>query len=182
MLSRSCHRVRDHREERLEKKTHLAVQTEPTQKRLSKAQRAQKTGQIMSGLKKREVKRKRGGKRSVYMTEPQSRPRNLVSKRTLQDPKITRYENSQIKVRKYDKSAYGVIIIYFPCTLSFANNLVYAVSTLNGVLLDSKTVYVRVSKRLKRKAERLAGLAPGTVISVRSEPTVHDSEGYIAFY
>jgi hypothetical protein len=82
----------------------------------------------MFGLKKREVKRKRGGKRSVYMTEPQSRPRNLVSKRTLQDPKITRYENSQIKVRKYDKSAYGVIIIYFPCTLSFANNLVYVVN------------------------------------------------------
>jgi hypothetical protein len=113
-------------------KTHLAVQTEPTQKRLSKAQRAQKTGQIMFGLKKREVKRKRGGKRSVYMTEPQSRPRNLVSKRTLQDPKITRYENSQIKVRKYDKSAYGVIIIYFPCTLFFANNLVYAVNGIEG--------------------------------------------------
>jgi hypothetical protein len=54
--------------------------------------------------------------------------------------------------------------------------------SLNGVLLDSKTVYVRVSKRLERKNERLAGLAPDTVISVRSERTVHDSEGYIAFY
>jgi hypothetical protein len=46
--------------------------------------------------------------------------------------------------------------------------------SLNDVLLDSRTVYVRVSKRLERKTERLAGLAPDTVIPVRSEPTVHD--------
>ena len=40
---------------------------------------------------------------------------------------------------------------------------------------------LRVSKRLERKTERLAGLAPDTVIPVRPEPTVHDSEGYLAF-
>jgi hypothetical protein len=46
------------------------------------------------------------------------------------DPKITRYENSQIRVGKYFKSAYGVIIMYFPCTLSSANKLVYAVTAV----------------------------------------------------
>ncbi len=81
----------------------------------------------MIGLKERAIKRKREGKGAVYMTKPQSRPRFRDRKRTVQDPKITRYENNRIRVGKHDKSAYGVIIMYFWCTLSSANNLVFAV-------------------------------------------------------
>jgi hypothetical protein len=82
----------------------------------------QKTAQIMVGLKKRARNRKRGRKGAVYMTEPQSRPRPRVGKRVRRDPKITQYENGRIRVRKYVKSAYGVIIMYFPCTLSLPKN------------------------------------------------------------
>ncbi len=82
----------------------------------------------MVGLKERARERKRGGKGAVYVTKPQSRPRFRVGKRTLWDPKITQYENSWIMVGKPDKSAYGVIIMYFPCTLSSANKLVSAVT------------------------------------------------------
>lgn len=82
----------------------------------------------MIRLKERASDRKRGGKGAVYMTEPQSRPCFRVRKRALWDPKFTRYENCQIRVGKYCKLAYGVIIMYFLCTLSSANKLVYAVS------------------------------------------------------
>ena len=86
----------------------------------------------MVGLKERARERKRGGKGAVYVTKPQSRPRFRVGKRTLWDPKITQYENSWIMVGKPDKSAYGVIIMYFPCTLSSANKLISAVNVFEG--------------------------------------------------
>ena len=82
----------------------------------------------MIGLKERAIKRKREGKGAVYMTEPQSRPHFRDRKCTVQDPKITWYENNWIRVGKHDKSAYGVIIMYFRCTLSSTNNLIFAVS------------------------------------------------------
>jgi len=57
------------------------------------------------------------------------------------DPKITWQENGQITVGQYDKSAYGVIISYSPCTLSSANKLIYAVSAhhVDTVLSSSGT-------------------------------------------
>ena len=82
----------------------------------------------MVRLKERARKRKRGWKGRVYLTEPQSRPQLRVRKHTPRDPKITWYENNQIRVGKYDKSAYGVIIMYFPLALPFANKLIHAVS------------------------------------------------------
>ena len=59
----------------------------------------------MVGLKERETKKMRGGKGVVYESEPQSRPRFRVRKHTQSDPKITKYENNWISVRKSDKSA-----------------------------------------------------------------------------
>jgi hypothetical protein len=94
----------------------------------------------MIGLKGSTRKKKRGGKGVVYMTESQSRPQLRVGKRTLWDPKITWYENGWIRVRKHDKYAYGVIIMYLPRTLPFANKLI---STVNGDTKGNKTILVR---------------------------------------
>ena len=54
----------------------------------------------MIGLKNGARKRKRGGKGAVNKIESQSRPHLRVGKGTPRDPKITQYENSQIRVRK----------------------------------------------------------------------------------
>ncbi len=81
----------------------------------------------MGGLKERATEKKRGGKGAVYATKPQSHAHFRVGKGMRRDPKITQYKIGRIRIGKYDKSAYGVIIRYFPCTLSSANKLVYAV-------------------------------------------------------
>ena len=67
----------------------------------------------MVSLKEGAMKKKRVRKCAVYVPEPQSRPHLRVRKCLQQDPKIIRYENSWIMVGKPDKSAYGVIIMYF---------------------------------------------------------------------
>ena len=51
------------------------------------------------------------------------------------------YENGWIRVRKHDKSAYAVIIMDFPCTLPYANKLIYAV-TRPAFLPDRRVVCV----------------------------------------
>ncbi len=86
----------------------------------------------MVGLKERAMEKKRGGKGAVYVTEPQSRAHFRVGKGIQWDPKITQYDNGQIILRKHDKSAYGVIIMYFTCTLQSANKLVSAVIVANN--------------------------------------------------
>ena len=42
--------------------------------------------------------------------------------------RITQYENSQIRVEKYNKFDYDVYITYFPCTLPSDKKLIFAVS------------------------------------------------------
>lgn len=82
----------------------------------------------MVSLKERATEKKRGGKGAVYVTEPQSCAHFSIGKGIRQDPKITQYDNGQIILRKHDKLAYGVIIMYFMCTLQSANKLISAVS------------------------------------------------------
>jgi len=84
----------------------------------------------MVSLKEGVMKKKRVRKCVVYVPEPQSRPHLRVRKCLWQDPKIIWYENSWIMVGKPDKSVYGMIIMYFTCTLHSANKLVSAVSDL----------------------------------------------------
>jgi hypothetical protein len=86
----------------------------------------------MIGLEERARKKKRVGKGAVYKTKPQSRPQHRVGKCTRWDPKITRKENSRIRVRKHDRSAYGVKIMYFPHALSSAKKHVSAVIAVRG--------------------------------------------------
>jgi len=83
------------------------------------------------------MKKKRGGKGVVYVTVPQSHAHFRVEKGTWWNSKITQYEIGQSRVRKYDKSAYSVIIRYFLYTLSSTNKLVYAVNAATDI--DSKT-------------------------------------------
>ncbi len=86
----------------------------------------------MVGLKERAMEKKRGGKGAVYVTKPQSHAHFRVRKGIQWDPKITQYDNGQIILRKHDKSAYGMIIMYFTCTLQSANKLVSAVIVANN--------------------------------------------------
>ena len=110
------------------KKTHHVVGTRQTQKRVWKGHCSQKTAECRVSLKEQAREKKRRRKGADYVTETQSRPCFWDGKCTLCDPKITWYENNRIRVGKHDKSAYGVIIMYFRCTLSSANNLVFAVT------------------------------------------------------
>lgn len=81
----------------------------------------------MIGFIGRVREEKWGRKGTENAAEPLSIHQLRVRKCLKWDQKITQYENSQIKVGKYNKSAYGVIIMYFQCTLSYTQKLVYAV-------------------------------------------------------
>src|SRR5260370_40435402 len=89
----------------------------------------------MVSLKEGATKKKRVRKCAVYVQKPQSRPQRRVRKCSWQDPKIIQYENSWIMVGKPDKSAYGVIIMYFTCTLHSANKLVSALIVIHSLFI-----------------------------------------------
>ncbi|HYT45567.1 MAG TPA: hypothetical protein VEP90_24790 [Methylomirabilota bacterium] len=60
---------------------YVVLRARLTQKSIGKAQSAQKTAWIMIGLEEGAMKRKRGGKGAVYITESQSKPQLRVGKR-----------------------------------------------------------------------------------------------------
>ena len=90
---------------------HLVLQAEPTQESLSKVLHTQNPAWDYDRIKGENSRKEEGKKRHGLLIEPQRRAQLRVRKGTQMDPKSTRYENGQIRVRKPDKSAYTVIII-----------------------------------------------------------------------